>query len=123
MSASHKLFASKYNVANERPQKTDIGLIGSGLLLPKLCFDPQLAKSRQKPLAQKMVSGGKRYRNPFSGPRDDAISQVVLVQHRPAAGRPPHHVKSQSLASIGIEARSPLQTTQGYPRWIPLVET
>jgi len=65
-------------------------------------IDPQPVEALQQTVAYQAVSRGDRRGHPIGSARNDRVSEISQVQHRPPAAGPPDDLNTQAPAGCHI---------------------
>jgi len=85
-------------------------------------IDSQQAEALQQTVADQAVSRGDRGGHPIGSARDNRVSEISHMQHRPAAAGPSDDLNTQAPAGCQIQVMALLAVTQGHGGRTPLIE-
>lgn len=102
LGAPHKFPLPMHNGTQRPPQKAYLMLRGFHDAATHGSIDPQQAETLQQAVANQAVSRGNRGGHPIGSARDDRVSEISQVQHRPPAAGPPDDLNTQAPADCHI---------------------
>jgi len=122
LGAPHELPVPVHNGTQRPPQKAYLMLRRFHDAATHGSIDPQPVEALQQAVADQAVSRGDRRGHPIGSARDNRVSEISQVQHRPPAAGPPDDLNTQAPAGCQVQVMALLTETQGHGGRAPLIE-